>query len=298
MNTSNRHIVLVFNPRSANFSRVAEEVIAILPENSAQYEVQPTDVDDNAAKLAKTLRDGDLVVSAGGDATATIAVNGCLLSGRDVVFAALPYGNFNDVARLLGHQTLKNILKGKTSELFPLDCQIDDRHFRYGLSYFTVGLLAAATKTYDVKAKRSRLRSGKTGSVRQLIDAMFWYKKNHKKTFLPAEYIYNGAPAQHATDFLAINGPRMARVMKSPNTLGDKQFFYAGIAKNRRWLSEIIFGLRSVLFRVPLKKTSRAILEFAKPHSVWLQGEGEYKQIAAKKIEIKKSAQFLKVIKL
>ena len=48
-----------------------------------RYEVQPTHVDDNAEKLASCLLDGDIILVVGGDGTASIGVNGAILSGEE-----------------------------------------------------------------------------------------------------------------------------------------------------------------------------------------------------------------------
>ena len=53
-----------------------------------------TDVDDNAEKLAACLMDGDILVTLGGDGTATIGVNAAFLSGKKVRYYTLPFGNF------------------------------------------------------------------------------------------------------------------------------------------------------------------------------------------------------------
>ena len=98
-----RRIIIVYNPRSSKAMFVKDKVFGPLREIKGvmigKYEIQPTDVDDNAKRLAEFLLDGDIVVTAGGDGTATIGLNGVILSEKIVRFMALPYGNFNDMAR-------------------------------------------------------------------------------------------------------------------------------------------------------------------------------------------------------
>ena len=101
-----QRLILVYNPRSSRYVDVEREVISRLHHlkgyTIGKYEVKPTNLDDNITKLSKLLKNGDFVLSAGGDATGIIASNGILKSGKDATLAVLPYGNFNDLARTLG----------------------------------------------------------------------------------------------------------------------------------------------------------------------------------------------------
>ena len=73
-----KRLLIIYNPRSSRFKDVEKEVLAKIRDLRGymvgKYEILPTDVDDNAAKLAKFIRDDDLIIAAGGDATAVVAV--------------------------------------------------------------------------------------------------------------------------------------------------------------------------------------------------------------------------------
>ena len=83
-----RRVFLVYNPRSSKANFVKEQVASPLRDIPGvmfgKYEVKPTDVDDNAEQLSKILMDGDIVIAAGGDGTATIGLNGVMLSKKAV----------------------------------------------------------------------------------------------------------------------------------------------------------------------------------------------------------------------
>ena len=63
-------IFIVYNPRSSRFFDVKKGVLSRQKEFKGfclgKYEVEPTDVDKNADKFAKVLKDGDFVIAAGG----------------------------------------------------------------------------------------------------------------------------------------------------------------------------------------------------------------------------------------
>ena len=95
-----KRLFIVYNPRSSHYAQVKKDIIEKLKGLKGvmigKFEVAPTNVDDNAKRLAKVLSSGDLVIAAGGDGTANIAVNGIMLSrAQNVKFGVIGYGNFN-----------------------------------------------------------------------------------------------------------------------------------------------------------------------------------------------------------
>lgn len=163
-----RKLIVAYNPRSSKAKAVEQEVLG--PSRKLEgwlvgkYQVKPTDVDDNAKELAKILNDGDLVIAAGGDGTAVIATNGVMLSGKDVTLGVLGYGNFNDMARMLGAkraveyggeyvggvtEIVQKFTDGKVREIYPLEVKVDGEHWRYVPCYVTLGLFAESVAVFD-----------------------------------------------------------------------------------------------------------------------------------------------------
>ncbi len=79
-----------------------------------------------------------------------------LLSGVRARFAALPYGNFCDVAKTFGCRTIEGIMRArKTEKVWPLEVIVDGEHYRYGVGYFTMGMFAEASREFDdIKRKK------------------------------------------------------------------------------------------------------------------------------------------------
>ena len=100
------------------------------------------------------------------------------------------------------------------------------------------------------------------------------------------------------TDYLAVNSPRVAKLMRGNRLAGKALYCRGGTAKLGRWWQICGFMARSILWRVPGKKTAGDKIEFARPSTVMIHAEGEHTQFeGVKKIEIKKSTRPLKVVK-
>lgn len=320
-----RKLLIVYNSRSSRAVEVEKEVLAPARElvgvMVGKYEVERTDVDKNAAKLAKLLKDGDMVLAAGGDATATIAANGILLSGRDASLAVLPYGNFNDLARTLKTKSFEQVfgdlkqaggkktepenakakngdLKNAVKKLYPLEIIVDGKFFRYATCYITIGMTAEAVEIYDRPEVRKKLKKNFGRKVGSYVSLASWYFKNRRrKQFLP-EFLLNGKlQDKRISDYAAVNGQSMARVMKGgEDYLKPKTFRSETDRLTNFWrLFRLMF--LSIFVRVPGAETKGDVLEFVKPATVEIQAEGEYRVFRnVKKIEIRKAEKWLKVV--
>lgn len=199
-----KKLIVVYNPRSSKHAAVAKEVLAPARKLSGwlvgKYEVKAMRLHENADELAKILSDGDLVVAAGGDGTASMAVNGVMRSGKDVALGVLGYGNFNDFARMLkskraveyGGEYVGGVTEiveryeaGKTKEIYPLEVKVDDKHWRYAPCYVSLGLFAESTAVFDEPKVREKLKTGKKHLFFSIFTLAKWYFRNRKREFLP-----------------------------------------------------------------------------------------------------------------
>jgi len=330
-----QRIFVVYNKRSSNYVRVKEEFLAKLPNLQSctigKYDVsQSSDFDKNVTMLSKCLENGDIAIAAGGDATASITVNAILKSGKDVTLAVLPYGNFNDLARTLGMlsadellDSIKDYNRGGDSRgggpprrlgdvgedngwqdprrtmFYPLDIIIDGAHWRYAACYVTIGMTAEAVAIFDDPKIRKEMQKGHKSSWRSYLQLAKWYFKNrHKKVFIP-DFKINGEPQPHKTsDYAAVNGKSMSRVMKGGDDYLKPDVFRSETEKTISFPKLFILMARSILKRTPGHDTTGDILTFDKSATITLQCEGEYRTFTGvKTIEIRKdSKKCLKVI--
>ena len=328
-----KRLLVIYNPRSSRYSDVKSEVLSHLNKLSGyligKYEVAPTNLDDNIVRFAELLEDGDLVISAGGDATGIIASNAILNSGKKATLAVLPYGNFNDLSRTLRTKKLKDIfgrsstptgdaaggtpsracarmgetaaagpVARETRNFYPLEIHVDGKLFRYATCYVTIGMTAEAVSIYDSPKLRAKLKKSFGRKISSYTELSKWYFKNRKKrTFIP-EFTLNGElQSPKTSDYAAVNGRSMARVMKGGEDYHDPKFFRHETDRLANFFRLMKLMLRSIFSRIPGTATDGDVLKFTKPSTVTLQAEGEsitFKDIS--KIEIRKSKKCLKVI--
>lgn len=289
-----KRIIIVYNPRSSRYELVKKEVLEKIRGLKGfaigKYEVKPSNVDENAKELAKILIDGDIVITAGGDGTAAIGFNGVILSRKDVKFAALPYGNFNDLARSLDLKNVDDVLNGKIINWYPLEVLVDGRHWRYVACYATIGLFAESTKIFDQKKVRQHLRKSKIGRfVYSIFELAKWYFKNRKRQFIPGFSLNGNKMPSNITDYLAVNSKTMARVMRGKKSFLNAKNFESGTARLGNFWCLCWFMVRSIFCHVPVTTKDCDVLRFENGANIEIQAEGEYKYFErVKTVEIRK----------
>jgi hypothetical protein len=182
---------------------------------------------------------------------------------------------------------------------YPLAVTIDGTHWRYAACYVTIGMTAEAVAIFDDPKIRKEMQKGHKSSWRSYLQLAKWYFKNrHKKVFIP-DFKINGEPQPHKTsDYAAVNGKSMSRVMKGGNDYLKPDVFRSETEKTISFPKLFILMARSILRRTPGHDTTGDTLTFDKPATITLQCEGEYRTFTGvKTIEIRKdSKKCLKVI--
>lgn len=298
-----KRLFLVYNPRSSQYRRVKTDIL----ENPAlfkgyqlgKYAIKATDFNDNVATFSKLLKDDDLVIAAGGDATAAIAANAILKSKKSATLIALPYGNFNDLARTLNTKTLSPaFFTKKPQKLYPLAIYVDGKFWRYATSYVTIGMTAEVVKIFDEKSIRKELQKARKSSWRSYFYMAIWYFKNrHKKVFLPSFSLNGVSQPPKTSDYAAVNGYSMCRVMKGGRDYLRPRFFRSTTDRLTSFPRLFKLMAKSIFSHVPGEETKQDRLEFNNSTTVEVQAEGEYEVFKnIKTIEIKKEDKCLLVI--
>lgn len=303
-----KRLIIVYNPRSARYAEVERKVI--LPSRKlkgwmvARFEVEHGSVETNAVRLAEIIRKGDLVLSAGGDGTATMVLNALMMADKRATMAVMGFGNFNDYVGTFGEMTLEEIVRrfeeGRMRDFYPVEIRLDGKHFRYFGMYCSVGLMAEATEVFErkkVRRKMGRVKNRLSYSGRKLAG---WYLKNKwRKDFLPEKMtIGKKGVAKGTTDYVALNGERMAGILEPQGWGEQSERFWSGTMRNRSLFRMFGKFLRALEGGYPGSETSGDLLKLGRGSRVFLHAEGEGLWLErVKEIEIRKTGESVRVIR-
>ena len=214
----------------------------------------------------------------------------------------MPYGNFNDLSRTLGISRFENIFNSniQTKILYPLEIRVNDKLTRYASCYTTIGMTAESVKIYDEPKVRKKLKTNFGRKVGSYISLAGWYFKNrHHQEFLPTFQLNGKTVPAKTSDYIAVNGRYVARVMKGGMDYLHPKTFKSNIYCLTSFWRLFRMMATSILRRFPGLETQGDVLTFAQPSNITLQAEGECIPLKnVRKIEIKKADKYLKVIVL
>lgn len=306
-----KRIILAYNPRSSKHARIDAEVVRPVQKLKGyvigKYEIKAAPVDENVAELSKILEDGDFLIAAGGDGTATVGLNAIVRSKKDVTLGVLGYGNFNDFSRMVGarnvEQIIANFEKEKVQELHPLQAKVDGKIWRYAACYFTIGMFAESTEIFDAPVMRKTLRSGKKSLFYSVIQLAKWYFKNRKKDFLSGDVRMNDVRMnglrsnKNISDILFVNGKTVAKVMKGGKYWQNPQEFFVSFGRLKNFFRLCNFMLKSMVGRMPGHVETREVkIDFGEMVEFEIQAEGEYTRVRAKELIVSKLERGVKVV--
>ena len=281
-------VILVCNRKSTGYKRVEKEVVTSLREFILQqkgitflrFDVESPTLEENAKRLANLIGDGDVVLVAGGDGTAGIGVNGIMQSDKAAKFYVIPYGNFNDIIQILRPNSGKKV--------YPIEALIDGKHFRYALAYFTVGMMAESTKIFDDEKVRRKLRKSKFNLIFSLKTLLMWFFVNRKKDYITID-------GQKYSDILVVNGKNVARLMKGGEYYLGETFLYTEQRLNN-FFAMVFFMLQAMFSGIPGKKLKEKTIHFEEKQRIFIQSEGEYKDLVVQEISFLKSKKSIEIL--
>lgn len=146
-----QRVVVVYSPNSTSAGRyqksVRPKLFGILGELH-EIELDNVPYFEAREKIAAKLRDDDLLIAAGGDGVTNVALDAALESGREVIFASIPLGNFNDFSHAINGRMKDplKILRGPIVNFKPLDISVNGRHRLFVAQYITFGVSAKLTE--------------------------------------------------------------------------------------------------------------------------------------------------------
>lgn len=305
-----KRIILAYNPRSSKHARIEVEVIKPIRKLSGytigKYEIKAAPVDENVVGLAKILEDGDFLIVAGGDGTATVGLNAIMRSGRDVTLGVLGYGNFNDFSRMVKSKNVEQIIsdfeKGNVQKLYPLQAKLDGEIWRYAACYFTIGMFAESTEIFDAPVMRKTLRGGKKSLCYSVTQLAKWYFKSRRKEFLSSSIRMNnvrmnGMKGKQVSDVLFVNGKTIAKVMRGGKYFLNNKEYFVSFGRLTGFFRLCGFMMRSMVGKMPGHVESQEVkIEFDEASEFEIQAEGEYTKARAKELAISKCERGVKVV--
>ena len=298
-----KNLILVINPRSSGFELIREKILPFLDKAHFEkgsfktFEIQPTSPMENAEELARGLKNGDIILVAGGDGTAHIAANAAAISGRKKLKIKFTgFGNFNDYAHSFSKNSGKAAIEAfetlkVQAEIRPIELKINGKFFRYAPLYATIGLTAEMAEIFEGRRIRKVLKKVHNRNIRlifSLLAATRFYFKNCRKHILKISEIstdkkeFSKKP-NRITDVVFMNGPRMARIMRSSINKKDSENFGFGVLDSARLFRNSPFLIKGTFGKIPLKRAKSAKIIFQKPQNITIQVEGEVCKI--KKVE-------------
>lgn len=146
---------------------------------------------------------------------------------------------------------------------------------------------------------RQKLRTKAGRLVGSYVKLAKWYFKNRQRRYLPQWKLNDVMQPKEVTDYMAVNGRSVARVMKNEGNCYQNKTFRSGVGKLASFWRLGKMMIRSIIKQVPGVETKGDKIEFTQPSTVGVQSEGEYRRLEGVKIiEVKKAKKGFKVLTL
>lgn len=287
-------LVLVVNRRSSGYALVEKKIVRYIDELNLSagerqtYEIEPTDPLDNAQKMAKILQNNDIVLVAGGDGTAHIATNAIILSGKTgIKIKYTGFGNFNDYAHSFSRNHYKACIRALDEQqakyaVKPLEMHVNGQFYRYIPLYATIGLTAEMAEIFEHPKVRGALKKSPGRNTRLLLSlaaATRFYFSHRKDDLIETSKIKMNETELElntkTTDLVFMNGPRMARIMRSRTNKKTLDNFGFTALDSSKIIKNLPFLIKGLFGFIPLKTAKKVEIFLKTPQDLQIQIEGE-----------------------
>jgi hypothetical protein len=294
--------LLVINPRGSSYKRseklrqslsksFSDDSLVVLRLTKAEF-ASPK----HLARELEKLDESSLLAIIGGDGTVNMVISKLLLakSKKALLATVLPLwgGNASDLAHMANgrrRSSVRQILRrGQRIAVKPMEYTLRKGHTRetgFAMCYISFGAVAFAAEVLD-KSRLIRL-TGKLPAVRLLAEvAVGFYGLAMARRFRAS------ATRRHEKlyDLLLINGPRMAKLYRTPAKLSSPDFIELVVRhKYPLFVSHV-----SRLTRVWVRSTTVRERQLTVHEPTWMQTDGEVRQLKAETaVRIKPARQSL-----
>lgn len=310
-------LVVGINPYAANARNVRRGVIDPLMAEAVPFEILETDLDTEDAQIElyrDQLRQGDRLLLPGGDGTYHRAINALRLvdpSVRDSLqIGLMAYGNRCDTA-WVGGKHRKDVLAMADDARYLADFTplrvttdspvLDAVKNRLALGYVTIGdALAQGAAIFNSTPNRYTLHASSHKFALSARIAMKYYlSRIGKFAQLPDDATLNSEHvALGITDIIALNGPRMATLLRNGQSSYSQESFEYTTFNANSVLALGKVGLSSlVLGAVPTSSEESITVEFGELKRVMMQADGEpYALDPIARITVDKDVESFRVI--
>ncbi len=295
-------LVIVQNPQSTRAELFDERVAFPLHQAGIDFRIIPTeskDAEANIAALSEQLPDSGIVISAGGDGTASQVMNAVLRGKKrnkegvaKVALGFVRLGNFNDIAgEHTGAQDVLTLLDAPIVNIRPMIVEVDGEYLCHAPGYFSLGGASLAARKFSEKGTRQEVRqTPEQLKLASSLGRVAAHYMQNRDQYLPAFRVNNGTRiVEKATDIIAINTPRVARVVRTQRPYYDSPEFGARTnIDTSRIVPNVPVGLRALAGKMPLVPVENMHITFAEDALVPAQAEGEFRLLKVKELSVHK----------
>ncbi|MCP9459952.1 MAG: hypothetical protein NNC33_00540, partial [Candidatus Nanosyncoccus sp. P13S_S20_bin.18.1] len=117
---------------------------------------------------------------------------------------------------------------------------------------------------------------------------LMWFFVNRKKDYITID-------GQKYSDILVVNGKNVARLMKGGDYYLGENFLYTEQRLNNLF-AMVFFMLQAMFSGIPGKKLKNKRIRFEEKQRIFIQSEGEYKDLVVQEISFLKSKKSIEIL--